>query len=406
MGGGCVVTRSSERIFRVIATCPVTGARAGELHTAHGVVETPVFMPVGTQATVKAMAPFELTEMGTSILLGNTYHLSLRPGEDLVAEAGGLHRFMGWNRAILTDSGGFQVFSLAASRKVSDEGVAFRSHLDGSLHFLSPERSVAIQEQLGSDIAMCFDECVPYPSSPESSLRAMERTLEWARRCREAHAREDQFLFGIVQGSVYAEQRIDCARRLAEMDFPGLAIGGLSVGEPHGEMYRILDAVMPSMPAALPRYLMGVGYPQNLVEGVARGVDMFDCVLPTRNGRNGTVFTSGGRLNIKNLEFARDFSPLDPECDCHVCRTYTRAYLRHLYKAGEILSSRLCTWHNIHFLLRLMRRMRGAILGGTFPEFRRKFFSCFNDEAKAGFRLGKGGKRREEQENAEGSASS
>jgi queuine tRNA-ribosyltransferase len=400
------VTQVVEKPFRVIATCPVTGARAGELYTAHGVVETPVFMPVGTQATVKAMAPFELAEMGTSILLGNTYHLSLRPGEALIAEAGGLHRFMGWNRPILTDSGGFQVFSLATSRKISDEGVAFRSHLDGSLHFLSPERSVAIQEQLGSDIAMCFDECVPYPVSREASLRAVERTLVWARRCREVHVREDQLLFGIVQGSVYAEQRIDCARRLVEMDFPGLAIGGLSVGEPHEEMYRMLDTVMPFMPTTRPRYLMGVGYPPNLVEGVARGVDMFDCVLPTRNGRNGTVFTSEGRLNIKNLEFSRDFSPLDPECDCYVCRTYTRAYLRHLYKAGEILSSRLCTWHNIHFLLRLMRRMRGAILGGTFPEFRRDFLSRFKDETKDKRLPGCGGKDREKQDAPERSASS
>ena len=365
--------------FRLLAECPVTGARAGEYSTPHGTLRTPVFMPVGTQATVKAMAPLELEQMGAQILLGNTYHLFLRPGEDLVERAGGLHRFMDWPRPILTDSGGFQVFSLAELRTLSDEGVVFRSHRDGSRHLMTPERSVKIQEKLGSDIAMCFDECVPYPSTPEASREGMERTLRWAVRCREAHARPGQDLFGIVQGSVYEDQRVLCARELVRLDFPGYAIGGLSVGESHGEMYRILDCLAPEMPRTKPRYLMGVGHPANLVEGIARGVDLFDCVLPTRNGRNGTVFTSTGRLNVKNQALAEDFRPLDETCDCYVCRHYTRAYLRHLYKAGEILAARLCTWHNLHFLLSLVEGARNAILEGTFPAYREAFHARFDD---------------------------
>ena len=365
--------------FRVVAEDPVTGARAGELHTPHGVIETPVFMPVGTQGTVKAMAPFELTEMGAHIILGNTYHLWLRPGSDLVASLGGLHRFMGWSRGLLTDSGGFQVFSLGDLRTVSEEGVAFRSHIDGGRCFLSPEDSMRIQEELGSDIAMCFDECVALPTTPERSRDALERTLRSAERCQRAHRREDQALFGIVQGAVFPEQRRECAERMGALDFPGYGIGGLSVGESHEEMYAMLEVTNAVLPRHKPRYLMGVGLPENLVEGVARGVDMFDCVLPTRNGRNGTVFTRRGRLNLKARKYLRDEGPIDATCDCYVCRHHSRAYVRHLYRAGEILAARLCSWHNLHFLLRLTRQLRGAILQGTFQTLRKEIGNLLNE---------------------------
>jgi queuine tRNA-ribosyltransferase len=367
--------------FELEARCPVTGARAGRLTTPHGTIETPVFMPVGTQATVKAMTPEELEGMGARIILSNTYHLHLRPGSDLIREAGGLHRFMDWKGAILTDSGGFQVFSLSDLRKITDEGVTFRSHLDGSSHFMTPEKAVAIQENLGSDIAMCFDECVPYPSSEEASLEAVVRTTRWAQRCKAVHRREDQALFGIVQGSVFEMHRIRSAQALAAIGFDGYAIGGLSVGEPHEEMYRILDLLNPILPEGRPRYLMGVGLPSNLVEGVARGIDMFDCVLPTRTGRNGTVFFSGGRLNLKNAAFERDFGPIDPECGCMVCRRFSRAYVRHLYKSGEILAARLCSWHNLHFLVNLMREARKAILEGEYPAFMDSFLARFKGGA-------------------------
>ena len=363
--------------YKLIAQCPETGARAGEFTTPHGVIKTPVFMPVGTQATVKAMTPPELEGMGAQIILGNTYHLHMRPGEDIVAEAGGLHRFMGWHHPILTDSGGFQVFSLANINKIKEDGVEFRSHIDGSKHFMSPEDSIEIQQKLGSDIAMAFDECVSLPTTPENSREAMERTLRWAKRCREYHSRPGQALFGIVQGALYESQRIECIERLEEIGFPGYGIGGLSVGESHAEMYRILDALSPHMPQDKPRYLMGVGFPTNLVEGIARGIDMFDCVLPTRNGRNGQLLTSFGKMNIKNLAFARDFTAPDPQCDCYVCRSFTRAYLRHLYTAGEILAARLCSWHNLHFLVNLVRDARQAIIEGRFPAFRRGFMENF-----------------------------
>ena len=363
--------------YKLIAQCPETGARAGEFTTPHGVIKTPVFMPVGTQATVKAMTPPELEGMGAQIILGNTYHLHMRPGEDIVAEAGGLHRFMGWHHPILTDSGGFQVFSLANINKIKEDGVEFRSHIDGSKHFMSPEDSIEIQQKLGSDIAMAFDECVSLPTTPEYSREAMERTLRWAKRCREYHSRPGQALFGIVQGALYESQRIECIERLEEIGFPGYGIGGLSVGESHAEMYRILDALSPHMPQDKPRYLMGVGFPTNLVEGIARGIDMFDCVLPTRNGRNGQLLTSFGKMNIKNLAFARDFTAPDTQCDCYVCRSFTRAYLRHLYTAGEILAARLCSWHNLHFLVNLVRDARQAIIEGRFPAFRRGFMENF-----------------------------
>lgn len=363
--------------YKLIAECPETGARAGEFTTPHGVIETPVFMPVGTQATVKAMTPQELEVLGAQIILGNTYHLHMRPGEEIVEEAGGLHGFMRWNRPVLTDSGGFQVFSLSDLRKISDEGVEFRSHLDGSKHFMRPEDSIDIQMKLGADIAMCFDECVALPAAEEYSRGAMERTLRWARRCKERHRGGNQALFGIVQGSTFEKQRVECINRLEEIDFPGYGIGGLSVGESHDEMYRILEALRPEMPGGKPRYLMGVGFPTNLIEGVARGIDMFDCVLPTRNGRNGGVLTSFGKLNLRNRSYARDFTPIDPDCGCYACRNFTRAYIRHLHIAGEILAARLCTWHNLYFLVNLMRGARKAIIEGRFPGFRRSFMENF-----------------------------
>ncbi|MDR2529837.1 MAG: tRNA guanosine(34) transglycosylase Tgt [Synergistaceae bacterium] len=368
--------------FRLEAVCKKTGARAGTFVTPHGVVNTPVFMPVGTQATVKAISPDELEEVGAQIVLGNTYHLYLRPGAELVAEAGGLRRFMNWKRPILTDSGGFQVFSLARLNKVTDQEVTCRSHIDGSPHVMSPEWAMRIQRLLGSDVAMCFDQCIPYPASRETAERALARTTLWARRSKEAHGketREGQALFGIVQGSTFEDLRVRSARELMEMDFDGYGVGGLSVGEPHEDMYRILNALNPVLPQDKPRYLMGVGYPPNIVKGIAQGVDMFDCVLPTRNGRNGTLFTSFGRVNIKAKRYERDFSPLDPECDCYLCRNFTRAYLRHLFRAGEILAARLCTQHNLHFTIDLTRRAREAILTGSYPEFLARFNAAFKD---------------------------
>ncbi|NLL37235.1 MAG: tRNA guanosine(34) transglycosylase Tgt [Fretibacterium sp.] len=365
--------------FTIQAVCPQTGARAGTLNTPHGVVRTPVFMPVGTVATVKAMTVRELHEIETQILLGNTYHLYLRPGAEIVAEAGGLHRFMGWDCPILTDSGGFQVFSLAALNEITDQEVLCRSHLDGSLHAMSPEWAMEVQELLGSDIAMCFDQCGPFPATWEQAQESLIRTTLWAERSQKAHSRPDQALFGIVQGSIYDDLRLRSAKEITELDFPGYGIGGLSVGEPHEDMYRILELLDDVMPKDKPRYLMGVGYPPNIVEGIARGVDMFDCVLPTRNGRNGTLFTSFGRVNIKAQRYERDFTSLDPECDCYLCQNFTRAYLRHLYRCGEILAARLCTWHNLRYTLRLAAGAREAILAGTFPEFRERFNASFLD---------------------------
>jgi queuine tRNA-ribosyltransferase len=366
--------------FKVVAACKETGARAGELTTPHGIVKTPIFMPVGTQAAVKAMSPREMEEIGAGIILSNTYHLYLRPGANLIAEAGGLHRFMRWNRPILTDSGGFQVFSLARLNKVTDEEVLCRSHIDGSFHAMSPEWAMSVQQQLGSDVAMCFDQCIPYPSTHEAAEKALARTTLWARRSRSAHTRTDQALFGIVQGSTFDDLRLRSAKELVEMDFPGYGIGGLSVGEPHADMYRILALLGSVMPSDKPRYLMGVGYPPNIAEGISYGIDMFDCVLPTRNGRNGTLFTSFGRVNIKGRKYERDFSPLDPTCDCYLCRNFTRAYLRHLHQCGEILAARLCTWHNLRFTIRLAERAREAILAGEYPEFLRRFRETFKDE--------------------------
>ena len=360
--------------YELIRQCPETGARAGRLHTPHGSFDTPMFMPVGTQGTVKTLSPEELHTMGAGVILGNTYHLFLRPGHEIVKKAGGLHRFMNWDGAILTDSGGFQVFSLGALRKISEEGVAFRSHHDGSKQFLSPEKSMEIQMALGSDIAMAFDECTPYPADYEYACRSMRLTTRWAKRCQAVHNREDQALFGIVQGGMYADLRQESAEQLVAMDFPGYAIGGLSVGEPKPLMYEVLEQTVPLLPQNKARYLMGVGTPDCLVEGVARGIDMFDCVFPTRVARNGTAITSQGRVVIRNAAYIEDFMPLDPECDCYTCRNYSRAYLRHLIRCDEIFGLRLMSLHNLYYLIKLMHQIRTAIIDGNYPEFRKLFW--------------------------------
>jgi len=364
--------------YEPIKTCKQSGARLGIVHTPHGSFETPAFMPVGTQATVKTMSPEELKEIGAGIILSNTYHLWLRPGNDIVKEAGGLHKFMSWDRPILTDSGGFQVFSLSDLRKIEEEGVYFRNHLNGDKLFLSPEKSIEIQNDLGSDIIMAFDECPPYPASYEYMLRSVDRTTRWAKRCKEAHKRpEEQGLFGIVQGGEFEDLRKRSAEALVELDFPGYAVGGLSVGEPKEVMYRVLEFTTPLLPKDKPRYLMGVGSPDALIEGAIRGIDMFDCVLPTRIARNGTLMTSQGRLVIKNAQYARDFGPLDPNCDCYACRNYSRAYVRHLIRTGEIFGMRLTTYHNLYFLLRLMEKVRQAIREDRLLDFRDEFFEQY-----------------------------
>lgn len=335
-------------------------------------------MPVGTAATVKAMTPREMEEIGTQIMLSNTYHLHLRPGEKLVEEAGGLHRFMSWNKPILTDSGGFQVFSLAGIRTIKEEGVTFQSHLDGSRHFIGPEESMDIQMALGADIAMAFDVCSPYPCDYDQAKINMERTHRWAERCKKHHHREDQALFGIVQGAFYKDLRIESAKRLADMDFIGYGIGGLSVGEPKPIMYEMLEEIRPYMPPEKPHYLMGVGTPDCLLEGVLRGVDMFDCVLATRIARNGTVLTSKGRVVIKNAQYAHDFGPIDEECDCYACKNFSRAYVRHLFKAGEITGGRLASIHNLRFLLKMMEEVRQAINEDRFLDYRKEFYSKYD----------------------------
>ncbi len=359
--------------FEVTARCPDTGARVGKLHTPHGTIPTPIFMPVGTQATVKTMTPEELKDLGAKIILANTYHLYLRPGADLVAAAGGLHSFMNWDGGILTDSGGFQVFSLDALRTITEDGVTFRSHIDGSEHFISPEKSTEIQMKLGADIIMAFDECIPYPCEYEYARESTLRTSRWARRCLEAHQNKKQALFGIVQGSTYRDLRQLSVEGLLSLDFPGYGIGGLSVGEPKSLMYEILDYTLPLLPASKPRYLMGVGTPDCLLEGVARGIDMFDCVFPTRVARNGTVLTRRGRLVMRNARYARDFRPLDPECKCYTCRNYSRAYIHHLIRAKEILGLRLTTIHNLALTLDLMAAIREHIAAGTFAMFKAEY---------------------------------
>ena len=356
-------------------------ARAGVITTPHGEIHTPVFIPVGTQATVKTMTPEEVKAIGAEIILGNTYHLYLRPSDELVAKFGGLHKFMNWDKPILTDSGGFQVFSLGALRKIKEEGVYFSSHIDGSKHFISPEKSISIQNNLGSDIMMVFDECPPGLSDRKYIIDSIERTTRWAKRCIEANKNPDkQGLFAIVQGGIYEDLRDQSLNELSVMDegFSGYAIGGLAVGEPREDMYRILDYITPKLPENKPRYLMGVGEPLDMLEAVANGVDMMDCVQPSRIGRHGTVFTKYGRLVIKNAKYAEDPRPLDEDCDCYACKNYTRGYIRHLFKADEILGQRLATYHNLHFLIKMMNGARKAILEDKFAEYKEEFEADYN----------------------------
>ncbi len=364
--------------FELLHTCKQSGARLGVLHTPHGDIPTPIYMPVGTQATVKAMTPREMEEINAKIILSNTYHLHLRPGEDIVREAGGLHQFMDWHHPILTDSGGFQVFSLSELRKITEEGAAFRSHLDGSRQFISPEISMDIQQALGADIAMAFDVCSAYPCDHKTAEDAMRRTHRWAERCKKHHTRSDQALFGIVQGAFYEDLRIESAKTLADMDFPGYGIGGLSVGEPKPLMYEMLEKIEPYMPKNKPRYLMGVGTPDCFLEGILRGVDMFDCVLATRIARNGTCFTKYGRLVVRNAQYARDFTPIEEGCDCYACRHFTRAYVRHLLKADEITGGRLTSIHNLRFLIRMMEEIRQAIAQDRFLDYRKEFYEKYD----------------------------
>jgi len=371
--------------FELIACDERTGARAGLLHTPHGVIETPIFMPVGTRATVKTLTQRDLEELNARIILGNAYHLYLRPGHELIDRAGGLHGFMNWQRPILTDSGGYQVFSLGELNKIGEEGVRFQSHLDGSYHLFSPEKVMEIERGLGADIIMVFDECTPFPCTRQYAEDSMEMTLRWADRCLQRHEqlaaersqRPPQALFGIVQGSIYPDLRARCARRLVELDLPGYAIGGLAVGEPRVDMFGTIEETLPHLPADKPRYLMGVGLPNDLVDAVTAGIDMFDCVIPTRNARNGTLFTAEGRLRIKNAKHAEEFSPVDPNCTCRTCRHYTRAYLRHLFQTDEILGLHLATYHNIHFYLQLMRDMRQAIIDGRFAAWQAEFLARY-----------------------------
>ena len=358
--------------------CKQTGARYGILHTPHGDVETPMFMPVGTLATVKGISPEQLKEMNSGVILSNTYHLWLRPGEDVVEKAGGLHKFMNYDRPILTDSGGFQVFSLGKTRKIEEEGVTFKSIIDGKKLFLSPEKAIDIQNKLGADIIMSFDECAPYPCTYDYMKKSVERTLRWAKRGKDAHARKnDQALFGIVQGGEYPDLREMCAKELVKMDFPGYSIGGTSVGEPKEVMYKMIDDAIRWLPEDKPRYLMGVGNPIDLIEGAMRGVDMFDCVLPTRVARHGALMTSHGRVNINNEKYKYDFTPLDEDCDCYTCKNYTKAYLRHLHKSEELFGKNLLSIHNVRFLLKLSEDIREAIKNDRLADFKEEFLERY-----------------------------
>ena len=373
-----------------LRTVDPSGARLGTLETDHGVVETPAFMPVGTQGTVKSVSSGDLVELGASIILANTYHLYLRPGAELIEEAGGIHRFMSWNGPVLTDSGGFQVLSLADLGTIDDGGAEFKSHLDGSSHSLTPERVVEIQLALGSDIMMVLDQCTGYPCDRAAAAEAVARTSLWAKRSlavagpRVARGGWERVLFGIVQGSTYPDLREQSAGELSALDFPGYAIGGLSVGEPKADTLAIVAHTAARLPAERPRYLMGVGFPGDIVEAVARGVDLFDCVLPTRNARNGTVFTSEGKVVLRNAAYARDFRPIDPRCGCATCRTYSRAYLRHLFNAGEMLGPRLATYHSLHFYLHLLEEMRQGIRDGRFGEWREEFYRRYTARSRDG----------------------
>ena len=367
--------------YELLHECKQTGARRGVVHTPHGDIQTQIFMPVGTQATVKSMTPEELKEeVKAQIILSNTYHLYLRPGQEIVKEAGGLHNFMKWDRPILTDSGGFQVFSLSSLRKITEEGVAFHSHLDGSKHLFTPESVMKTEEDLGADIIMAFDECCPYPSTYEYTKNSMERTTRWAKRCKEAHTTENQALFGIIQGGFFEDLRKKSAEDLIALDLPGYAIGGISVGEPKEEFLKMLYYTTPLMPKDKPRYLMGVGTPDYLIEAALAGIDMCDCVLPTRIARNGTALTSHGKVVVRNATYERDWTPLDPECDCYTCKNYTRAYIRHLVKANEILGVRLLSIHNLRFLTRLMENIRTAIENDCLGDFRTEFYKKYGYE--------------------------
>jgi len=365
-------------VFRCLGRDSSSCARLGKLKTAHYEVDTPIFMPVGTQATVKALAPNELRELGAQIVLGNTYHLNLRPGMEIMGQAGGLHRFMAWDRAILTDSGGYQVFSLSKLRKLTPEGVHFQSHIDGSPLFLGPREAMAIQKTLGSDIAMVFDECTPYPCTRDEAAESLALTLSWAQVCRQQERAEGQLVFGIVQGGMYDDLRRESLEALVDIGFDGYALGGLSVGEPELNMYRVLDAVGDLMPDDFPRYLMGVGTPPQIVEAVARGIDMFVCVLPTRVARNGTAFTASGTLPVKAGRYKGDFSPIQEGCLCYACRNFTRAYIRHLLNMNEILGHRLMTIHNVHFYLHLAQQIREHLAAGTFATFRSDFTARYH----------------------------
>lgn len=364
--------------FRLLKEDSATDARLGKISTKHGEVNTPAFIPVGTQATIKALTPEDLKDLGTEIILCNTYHLYLRPGHELIKNLGGLHRFMHWNYPLLTDSGGFQVYSISENQKVSEEGINFKSHLDGSKHFLSPELCIEIQEALGADVVMCLDECIPYPASYDYTNDSLERTTRWAKRCQESKKRKDQALFGIVQGGMFKDLRERSARELVNLNFDGYALGGLSVGESTSLMREMVKHTAALLPEKKPRYLMGVGTPEDMVEAVTRGIDMFDCVLPTRNARNGMLFTSFGKIVIRNSQHRSEEIPVDPHCTCYTCTHYSRAYLHHLFSAKEILSSRLNTLHNLSYYLNLMAEMRTSIAEGTFDHFYQKFYESRN----------------------------
>lgn len=375
--------KDCERVrFEVTAEDGGTAARCGVLRTPHGAVETPAFMPVGTQATVKALMPRDLEQVGVEMLLGNAYHLEVRPGSELIRRAGGLHRFCGWERPILTDSGGFQVFSLARLRRVTDDGVEFQSPIDGQMRFFTPEGAVQIQNALGADVIMAFDECVGYPCERVRAESAMRRTLRWAARCRAAHRESGQALFGIVQGSTFEDLRRQCAEELIGMEFDGYAIGGVSVGEGPDLMRRVVDWMAPVLPREKPRYLMGVGTPEDLMEFVGMGIDLFDCVMPTRNARGACAFTSEGKLKLRNARYREDFGPLDRGCACYTCRTFSRAYLRHLFVCREMLAGMLVSLHNVGFYMDLMRRCREAIRCGLFAQFAREFVHTQKDSCQ------------------------
>lgn len=375
-----IMNKAKKSPFTLHSRSSECSARRGEVSTKHGVFQTPVFMPVGTQGTVKAVTPENVKELGAQIILGNTYHLFIRPGHKLIEQFGGLHGFMNWDRAILTDSGGFQIFSLKELTKITEAGAAFRSHIDGSKLFLGPEDAIEVQQSLGSDIMMCLDTCIAFPSTREQTIKSTDLTTRWAKRCRDAHTKRDQHLFGIVQGGMHPELRAEHAAALIDIGFDGYAIGGLSVGEENQLMYDITEATVPHLPDEYPVYLMGVGTPEDLIEGVWRGVDMFDCVMPTRNARNGTLFTTKGKVIIKNAQYREDHRPIDDQCDCYTCRNYSRAYLRHLFQSREILSYQLNTIHNLHYYVNLMDGVRKAIEKDEFAAFRRNFYSQLENQ--------------------------